>query len=76
MLRIPVDVIVSGTTQAIEGAMQVTQNIPIVMVNVGDPVGNGLVASLAHPGGNVTGTTTYATQLAPKRVELLAQIVP
>jgi putative ABC transport system substrate-binding protein len=73
---IHVDVIVSGASQAIQAAKAASQNIPIVMVNVGDPVGDGLVVSLAHPGGNVTGMSTYQPQLAAKRVELLLQFAP
>jgi putative ABC transport system substrate-binding protein len=76
LIQVPVDVILTFATQAVRAAQQATQMIPIVMTQIGDPVGAGLVTSLAHPGGNVTGTTTYTTQLAAKRVELLAQVVP
>ena len=56
--------------------MQATKTIPIVMASSADPVGSGLVASLARPGGNVTGLTILGTELEGKRLELLKQAVP
>ena len=56
--------------------MRATTTIPVVMVNVADPVGSGLVASLAHPGGNVTGVSALETELQIKGVELLHAVVP
>lgn len=70
------DVIVSIAAAATAAARQATDTIPIVMAHAGDPVGSGLVASLSHPGGNVTGTTSMVPELGGKQVELLRQIVP
>ena len=74
-VRLKVDVIVT-TVPAAPAAKQATTVIPIVFVLASDPVGSGLVASLARPGGNITGLSTQATDLASKRVELLRDIVP
>jgi putative tryptophan/tyrosine transport system substrate-binding protein len=71
-----VAVIFADTTVAIQAAKQATHEIPIVMGSPGDPVGTRLVASLARPGGNVTGTTTQAPELSRKRVQLLNELVP
>jgi putative ABC transport system substrate-binding protein len=76
LVRHKVDVIVAPAVQNVMAAKQVTQTIPIVMVSVGDPVGNGLVASLARPGGNVTGTSFLTSALVGKQLELLKQITP
>ena len=62
--------------QNVVAAMQATQTIPIVMVSVGDPVGNRLVASLARPGGNVTGTSFLTSAMVGKQLDLLKQISP
>jgi putative ABC transport system substrate-binding protein len=69
-------VIVAASTPAALAAKGATTKIPIVMTNTGDPVGTGLVASLAHPGGNVTGVTTLSAELSAKRLGLLREIVP
>jgi putative tryptophan/tyrosine transport system substrate-binding protein len=74
-VRLKVDVIFTGGTPAI-AAKQATSTIPIVFALAGDPVGIGLVASLARPGGNVTGLSIQATDLAGKRVELLRELLP
>lgn len=77
LIRLPVDVIVAGGTLAIRAAKQATGTIPIVMAVSTDPVGAGLVASLARPGGNVTGLSLGAgEQFSGKWVELLKEIVP
>jgi putative tryptophan/tyrosine transport system substrate-binding protein len=76
LASIPVGVIVAYGTPASQAAQAATQIIPIVMVQVGDPVRAGLVASLAHPGGNVTGTSFLGPDLAAKRLQLLKQVVP
>jgi putative tryptophan/tyrosine transport system substrate-binding protein len=75
-VRRKVDVIVTSATAAIVAAKQATSVIPIVFAAAGDPVGTGLVASLARPGGNVTGLSIQQTDVAAKRVELLREIVP
>jgi putative tryptophan/tyrosine transport system substrate-binding protein len=74
LASIPVDVIVAYGSPASQAAQAATRTIPIVMVAVGDPVRAGLVASLAHPGGNVTGTSFLAPDLAPKRLQLLNKL--
>jgi putative tryptophan/tyrosine transport system substrate-binding protein len=75
-LRLKVDVIFTWATPPTIAAKQATSVIPIVFAVVGDPVGTGLVASLARPGGNVTGLSLQQTDLASKRVELLLEVVP
>src|SRR6516164_5128405 len=76
LVAMKVDVLVTYVTQASLVAKKATATIPIVMVGVADPVGVGLIASLAHPGGNVTGTSSLAAVLVGKQLELLKQIVP
>jgi ABC-type uncharacterized transport system substrate-binding protein len=75
-VRLKVDVIVTGGTAAVIAAKQATSVIPIVFGTAGDPVGTGLVASLAQPGGNVTGLSNQSADLPGKRVDLLRQVVP
>jgi len=75
-VRLKVDVIVVSGTPAVMAAKQATSVVPIVFATAGDPVGNGLVASLALPGGNVTGLATLSADLASKRLELLREVVP
>jgi len=74
--RLKVDVIVTSGTAAVVTAKQATSVIPIVFAVAGDPVGTGLVASLARPGGNVTGLSNQSADLAGKRLELLREVVP
>src|ERR1700722_7322013 len=76
LVRSQVDVIVAFVTQAAEVAKKQTTTIPILMVGVSDPVGAGLAASLAHPGGNVTGTSSLAAALVGKQLELLKLDAP
>ncbi len=77
LVRLPVDVlVVSGGDPVIRAAQQATQTIPIVVAGVSDPVSKGFVASLAHPGGNLTGLDTFSVELAGKRLELLKEQVP
>jgi putative ABC transport system substrate-binding protein len=75
-VRHKVDIIVTSGTAAIVAAKQATSVIPIVFAAAGDPVGTGLVASLARPGANVTGLSFQQTDLAAKRLELLRELVP
>ena len=70
------DVIIVATTPAAVAAKRATSTIPIVMMSLGDPVGTGLVTSLAQPGGNITGMSFMAPQMAAKRLELLKEAVP
>jgi len=76
LVRLKMDVIVTSSTPAALAAKQATNKIPIVFTFVADPLGSGLVASLARPGGNITGITTIAPELVAKRLELLKQVVP
>ena len=76
LVRLKVDLIVVTAGPPAAAAKKATTTIPIVMVNVGDPVGGGLVASLAHPGGNVTGFAALAPELNTKRLEILKDAVP
>ncbi len=76
LVRLHVDVIVAGSTVGAKASKRATSTIPIVMANVGDPVGTGLVASLARPGGNITGLSTLGEELSGKRLELIREVVP
>jgi putative ABC transport system substrate-binding protein len=76
LVRSSVDVIVTHGTPGSLAAKQATATIPIVMANVGDPVGAGVVASLSRPGGNVTGLSFFAPELAGKRIALLKDLMP
>jgi len=75
-VRLKVDAIVTSGTPSVLALMQATSSIPIVFVAVGDPVANGLVKSLARPGGNVTGLSNQTRDLAGKRVEILREVIP
>jgi putative tryptophan/tyrosine transport system substrate-binding protein len=70
------DGMVTAGTPASLAVKKATTTIPLVMIAVGDPVGTGLIASLAHPGGNITGLTSIASDLEGKRLELLREVVP
>jgi len=76
LVALKVEVIVTSATPAVSAAKRATNTIPIVMAAVADPVGSGLVASLGHPGGNVTGMTLLSTDLAGKRLQLVREILP
>ncbi len=76
LVRLKVDVIVTGGPQATRPAKEATATIPIVMGFDNDPVGSGFVASLARPGGNITGLSTLAPEISGKQLELLKEIVP
>jgi ABC-type uncharacterized transport system substrate-binding protein len=76
LIHLKVDVIVTSSTVMVRAAKKATQTIPIVFAGVSDPVESGLVASLARPGGNVTGLTNLAPQLGGKRLELLKEVFP
>jgi len=76
LLRLKVDVILTHTTPSTLAAKQATSVIPIVFATAGDPVGSGVVTSLARPGGNVTGLSSQGTDAVGKRLELLRETVP
>jgi putative ABC transport system substrate-binding protein len=76
LVRLKVDVIVAGGTTATRAAHHATRTIPTVMAGTGDPVGEGFIASLAHPGGNTTGLSLLSAELPGKRLELLKETVP
>lgn len=76
LVALKVDVIVAPSTPAAQAAKQATTTIPIVFAGAADPVADGFVASLAHPGGNLTGLSNVAAELVGKRLELLKQAVP
>jgi putative tryptophan/tyrosine transport system substrate-binding protein len=70
------DAIFAVNTSAVLAAKRATSTIPIVMTRVSDPIRTGLVASLSHPGGNVTGLTTISNEMEGKRLELLRRVLP
>jgi putative ABC transport system substrate-binding protein len=76
LVRLKVDVIIVRDSVAIRPAAQASKSIPIVVVVSGDPVADGLIDSLARPGGNITGLTNISPQLSGKRLELLKEVVP
>ena len=76
LVRLKVAVIVTGGPTATRPVKEATTTIPIVMTQDSDPVGNGFVASLARPGGNITGLSNLAQEISGKRLELLKEIVP
>jgi putative ABC transport system substrate-binding protein len=75
LAALPVDVIVAVGTEAAQAAQQATSTLPVVFIS-SDPIGTGLVPSLAHPGGNLTGVSLFATPVAAKRLELLREVAP
>jgi putative tryptophan/tyrosine transport system substrate-binding protein len=76
LVQLKVDVIVAANSPAVVAARQATRTIPIVMPLSSDPVGDGLVASLAHPGGNITGLSVMSPELGEKRIQLLKELFP
>jgi putative ABC transport system substrate-binding protein len=76
LVQLRVDVIVADTAGEVTAAKNATVTIPIVMRGVADPIALGLVASLAHPGGNITGVAALAPELSGKRLELLKEVIP
>jgi putative ABC transport system substrate-binding protein len=76
LVALKVDVIVVGGAGAIRAAKNASPTIPIVMAHVNDPIAVGLVASLAHPGGNITGISNLSPELSGKRLELLKEVIP
>src|SRR5262244_3387076 len=76
LVKLKVDIIVTGGSTATRAAKKATVTIPIVMSQDSDPVGSGFVASLAKPGGNITGLSSYAAELSGKRLELLKEVLP
>src|SRR5262249_20405536 len=75
LVRLKVDLIVAPVSTSAQAAHHATRTIPIVMIGVGDPIALGLVGSLPHPGGNVTGNTSYGPELVGKNLEFLKEIV-
>src|SRR6185369_909782 len=76
LVRLRVDVIVSVGTASTGAAQKATTTIPVVMASAPDPVGSGFVASLARPGGNITGLSNLATDISTKHLEMLLSLVP
>src|SRR5450759_2815668 len=76
LVSLKVDVIVASLTPAIQAAKQATSNIPIVMAPAGEPVATGLVASLARPGGNITGVSAAPAEIAGKGLALIRDVLP
>jgi putative ABC transport system substrate-binding protein len=76
LLRVGVDLIVTRGTPAAQAAKNATSKIPIVMAAIGEPLGVGVVASLARPGGNITGLSSFASELSGKRIELMKEMFP
>ncbi len=76
LIGLKVDIIISAGAAVTRAAKEATSTIPIVMTNDSDPVGSGLVASLAQPGGNITGLSNFAPELSGKRLEILREVVP
>jgi putative ABC transport system substrate-binding protein len=76
LVRLNLDAFVAETTPAVQAIKNATATAPIIMAAAADPVGSGLVASLAHPGGNITGLSLILPELAGKRLELLREVLP
>lgn len=76
LVRLKVDVIIAGGAGAVRAAKNASATIPIVMGAVNDPIALGYVASLAHPGGNITGISNLSPELSGKRLELVKEVIP
>ncbi len=76
LLELNVDLFASHTTEAITAIRSLNRTIPVIMTAISDPIGNGLVASFARPGGNTTGVSLFSNELAGKRLEMLKEVVP
>jgi putative ABC transport system substrate-binding protein len=76
LVRLKVDILVAAQTPAVTAAKRATSQIPIVMAGVGDPVGTGIIASLARPGGNITGISGTGTEMGAKTLELVREVIP
>ena len=76
LLQLRVDLMITRGTPAAQAAKNATETVPIVMAAIGEPLGVGVVASLARPGGNVTGLSAFVTELSAKRVELMKEMAP
>jgi putative tryptophan/tyrosine transport system substrate-binding protein len=76
LVRLKVDIIVASQTPAVTAARQATTEIPVVMAPAGDPVGTGLISSLARPGGNITGLSSTTAELGAKTLELIREVLP
>ena len=76
LVNLGVDIIVASETPAVQAARQATSTTPIVMAAAGDPLGTGLIASLARPGGNITGLSAQAAELAGKSLEIMREVLP
>jgi putative ABC transport system substrate-binding protein len=76
LIRLKVDLIVLRGTPQVLSVKNATSTIPVVMTAVAEPVGLDIVADLAHPGGNITGLSSFVTEVEPKRIELLKELVP
>ena len=76
LVELKVDVIVTSGGAAAQAAKEATSTVPIILLGAGDPVGAGLVASMARPGGNITGVTEFSTEISGKRLQLLTEAVP
>ncbi len=76
LLALKVDIIVTSSAPAYHALQRATNTIPLVLLYLTDPVGSGLIASLKHPGGNITGLASSSDDTAPKQMELLSMVVP
>jgi putative ABC transport system substrate-binding protein len=76
LVALKVDVLIASETPAVQAAKRATSTVPIVMAPAGDPVGTGLIASLARPGGNITGLSAATAELAGKSIELIREVLP